>query len=805
MSRIEQIESIFHEARTMPPGPARTAWVDEQCAGDPELSSEVLSLLHAHAEVSMAAQSPVLPQVDIPSARFGAYEAIERVGRGGTSIVYRARRADGRFNQTVALKILAAYLTGPEFLRRFETERQVLATLNHHNITSLLDGGVSSSGDPYLITEYVDGVTIDRYCDEKKLGIEERLRLFLQVCEAVDYAHRHLVVHRDLKPGNILVNSEGMVKLLDFGTASMVAAGGDVTVTRMRMLTPRYASPEQLRGERVSTATDIFSLGVVLYELITGSWPYGDPTSIRVELARATSDMDAKSPSMVITQEAAERRSETHEHLRRLMRGDLATIALKMLASNSAARYESVRQVSDDIQRYLEGRPVLARPHTAWYTAGKFIRRHWMGASAATAGILALAALTVFSMYQSAQARMHARRAEKVSQFAKNTFLSASSTWTSPLSGQSRAIQFVDILDNASQRVGKALGDDPVAEADMRGTLGSTYSILGETEKGAAQIRLALERLKQAGNPSPEVAFDLHWKLCNTLSYQGKYGEAVAACREAIAGHEANRSPYPLGYLLHDTAFMLLKSGGAFEEAERMFRDALKSPPSDAAQMKVWPFLVTTRIGALRSRLGDLAEGERILKESEDILRRQPGPLIEIIPTLVARAYVARVQGRYDEGVRLLTESMNLLIERPTPYMGPDTVEIELAAARALAGKPQPWKDVRELEERLKDANGAVDRLRYGLLEGIVEAHGGSLESAESYYRSALQIGEKELPRQPADRVEIYVRLAELLGSLKREAEAREVAREGLRVAEFAYGRFFATHPLVAELRKQLR
>src|SRR5580704_15512088 len=215
MSRIEQVESLFHEALSLPSGAGRAAWLEERCQGDSGLLQEVLSLLEAHAEMNSGAAAAPAPPPPIPSAQFGPYRAVELIGRGGMSSVYRAHRTDGQFDQTVALKIMAGYLAGSDFLRRFETERQLLASLNHNHITRLLDGGVSSAGDPYLITEYVEGTTIDLYCDERKLPVEARLRIFLQVSEAVEYAHRNLIVHRDLKPGNILVNVDGAVKLLD--------------------------------------------------------------------------------------------------------------------------------------------------------------------------------------------------------------------------------------------------------------------------------------------------------------------------------------------------------------------------------------------------------------------------------------------------------------------------------------------------------------------------------------------------------------------------------------------------------------
>ena len=278
MPDLGKIESLFHQALAMPADAERLAWLTAHCAGDPELLREVSSLLTARAQLEAAV--PQAPPA--PLALFGAYRAVHLLGRGGMSAVYLAERADGQFQQTVAVKVMAGYLADRDFFRRFEAERQFLAVLNHPNITRLLDGGISSSGEPFLVTEYVDGQTIDRHCEERKLALDARLRLFLQICAAVDYAHRGLIVHRDLKPGNILVNSEGQVKLLDFGTASLTEGSQNApTITRLRMMTPRYASPEQLRGERVNISTDVFSLGVILYELLTGAWPFGDPGAIR--------------------------------------------------------------------------------------------------------------------------------------------------------------------------------------------------------------------------------------------------------------------------------------------------------------------------------------------------------------------------------------------------------------------------------------------------------------------------------------------------------------------------------------------
>ena len=285
-----QVEGLFHAALERP-ACAREKWLKAQTA-DRAVRNEVESLLaglRRHEELSSepAAAARVAGQNGEPRlpGPFGSFQPVRLIGRGGMGAVYLGRRVDGQFEQNAAIKVMAAHLLGTDpdgadFVRRFHTERQLLASLNHPHITRLLDGGVSPAGDPYLVMEYVQGEQLDRYCDRRKLSVEGRLRLFLQVCEAVDYAHRSLIVHRDLKPNNILVTADGQTKLLDFGTAALMAEDSKTTVTRTRMVTPRYASPERLRGEPVNTANDVFSLGVILYELLTGAWPFGSPDSV---------------------------------------------------------------------------------------------------------------------------------------------------------------------------------------------------------------------------------------------------------------------------------------------------------------------------------------------------------------------------------------------------------------------------------------------------------------------------------------------------------------------------------------------
>jgi tetratricopeptide (TPR) repeat protein len=632
--------------------------------------------------------------------------------------------------------------------------------------------------------------------------------LFLQVCDAVAYAHRLLIVHRDLKPSNILVATSGsgqpgQLKLLDFGTASLLVENSAATVTGMRMLTPRYASPEQLRGERANTSSDVFSLGVVLYELLTGAWPFGKETSVVSELHRAVADIPVRPLATTVTARTAETRSVSGEQLGRLLKGDLSAVVVKALENDPARRYGTVRQFADDINAYLDGRPVQARPQTALYQARKFLRRRWLPVTAAAGVALALGVSTIVAVHQARVAREQAARASHISEFAKHTFLSASSVWSSPLRGKSTVINFHDILENATERVGQELKDDPVAEADLRGTLGSTYAVLGDPVKGEAQLSLAIQELQKTPEKVSRLASDLQLLLCNARSYQGHYVEALASCREALALAKASGSKLIVGGIMHDTAFMAVKSGAPFEEAEKLYREALLQPLPDALTSKFFPALTNTRIGDLRVRQGDLAEGVNLLHGAERVLRGEPGPPIEIVPTLLGIAYSARVRGDYAEARQYAQEAVDLLAQRPTSYYGSEQFQMELAADQALSGNPQAVPLARGAWERLQTGTlCAVERLRFELICGIVEAHGGSSESAERYLRSSLAISEQQVPRQPADRVEIYLRLAQLLASQARSQETAGMAQRGLRTAEQAYGAFFEKHPFVAALRQ---
>jgi serine/threonine protein kinase len=807
-----RVEELFHSALEQPEL-ERETWLASQTGFAPEVRDEVRSLLAAdRRHCALSAQTPAEGQDaaagdgfpdEPPQAGllFGPYRTERLLGSGGMGAVYLAHRADGQFDQTVALKVMAPHLAGEEFVRGFRNERQLLAALAHPNIARFLDGGVAAGGDPYLVMEYIEGHLWSQYCADRMLPLEARIRLFLQVCEAVEFAHRNLIIHGDLKPANILVTADGVAKLLDFGTAKL-APNPQGRVTQFASLTPRYASPEQLRGERVDTLSDVFSLGVILYETLTGAWPFGDPKSTVDSVDRVLHGRAAGAPAQAVSAAAAAERSVSRDRLRRRLRGDLSTILLKMIETEPAHRYGTVREAKEDLEGFCQGRPVRARPHSAWYAARRFAARHWLAVSATGLSAAALASLTVVSVYQSAQARSQAARAERVSQFAKDTFLSASPYWYSPLRVKHDAIQFSDILDNAAARVGQALGSDTEAQADLRSTLGFTYAVLGEPAKGEAQLLLGLQLLPRIPGGAPKIAANLYSNLCDARSFEGRYADALAACRQAVALYRAVDHSV-LGGALHDTAFVAVNAGEPLADAEAMYQESRRYPRPNAPAYQA---INDSRVGMLRLRLGDLDGGERALRGAEPALRGNGEPFIELVPVLYARAFEEDVRGHYTEAVRLMSEALDLVTRKQAWFMEPDERALQLAAYEALAGDCGSLARLRDVEQRLSyTAVAPVDRIRHHLFGGIVEARFGSRTSAEQHLRAALETQEKEMSAQPDLSVEVYVRLMELLRASGRREEATEAARQGLLTAARAYGGYFAGHPFVLEMQKNLR
>jgi len=422
--RWQQVKGVLQEALELG-AEQRPAFLDRECGADAELRCEVESLLSSHRQlgsgflgqpINSLSGNAGASSTPADERRMGAYQLLEKIGHGGMGEVYRAVRVDGQYHKEVAIKLIRSGLESSSLVERFCNERQILALLDHPNIARLLDGGATREGVPYLVMDLIEGVSIDRYCDDHELSITQRLQLFRQVCEAVQYAHQQLVIHRDIKPSNILVSDVGAPKLLDFGIAKLLDAAGSTGSTLARPMTPEYASPEQIRGGSITAATDVYSLGVVLYQLLAGRLPYTRDTSTPHELARAICEEDPLRPSTVILggEEDERRDPSTPERitnarensptkLHRRLRGDLDNIVLTALRKEPSDRYRSVERFSEDIRRHLEHIPVLASKGTLRYRASKLIRRHRtpVAASAVVSVLVIVGAFLGFDLGQS--------------------------------------------------------------------------------------------------------------------------------------------------------------------------------------------------------------------------------------------------------------------------------------------------------------------------------------------------------------------------------------------------------------------
>lgn len=562
--RWERVSEVLDLVYEHPPGDWN-AVLEEVCEDD-AVRAEVEAFLEAEDEADAFLEAGAAPHLSIllsgeastdeadetidpldPGQRLGAYRITDTIGQGGMSVVYRAERADDQFEQTVAVKLLRGVLD-PEVIQRFRAERHILAALDHPNIAQILDGGTTPNGRPYFVMEYVDGRPITEYCDETQRSIEERIDLFRTVAETVQHAHRSLIVHRDLKPSNVLVRDDGTVKLLDFSIAKVLDTGASEsfaapsTRTGHHLMTPEYAAPEQVKGEAITTATDVYALGVLLYELLAGRRPYVLDEQSPYEVVHKVCDTDPARPStaLLATQDnapppdaIAEARDTNTVQLKQRLRGDLDAIVLNALRKDPDARYDTAAALADDLEAYREGRPVQAHAGSWTYRLRKFVQRRQTTVASGALILLLLVGYAVTATIQTNRIRAERNQAEAVTAFLVDLF-EGSDPLRPMRAPRADSLTLRTLLDRGAERVRTDLDGEPAAQARLMSVIGRVYTNTGDYSKADSLLQTALRlRRTQGDDSSPKQAWTQQ-----TLGYsrlrQGQYEKAEQHYRAAL-------------------------------------------------------------------------------------------------------------------------------------------------------------------------------------------------------------------------------------------------------------------------------
>ncbi|MCH8147900.1 MAG: tetratricopeptide repeat protein [Planctomycetes bacterium] len=665
---------------------AKLAVVEQE---DPTLCADVASLLVSYDEGATALDFlPELCSSDVPpqgtdveriGQMVGAYRLIERLAVGGMSTVYLAERADTQTGDRVAIKIITSAGPLPQRARkRFYHERRLLAELNHPNIARLLHGGVTDDGWPYLVMEYVAGEPIDVYCEAHDLSIEGRVAVFRGVCAAVQYAHQNLVVHRDLKPGNILVTRDGVPKLLDFGIAKLLqpeyTPQSAAAPTTERFMTPEYASPEQIRGMGVTTASDVYSLGVILYQLLTGRRPHSFKTRLVYEIARIICDEDPLKPSLAVSQATSSYdHSESNRHgvpsekedrpskarrdkLGHRLAGDMDAIVMRAMRKEPDSRYSSVDQFADDLGRYLQGMPVRARKGTWRYRASKFIRRNRTGVAALSAVFVVLVACVVTSTWFAIQAKRQAAIAQAVNDFLNDDFLAAVA-----LEFQGKDVSMRVVLDAASKAIAGKFEDEPLIEAAVRTTVGTTYASLGVFEAALPHLERALVLTRAELGEDQAGTLTAMIDLAKLYGQQGRYDEAEPMHVEALtASRRVLGEDHPVTLKSMSKLAQLYLGLARYEEAERLLVKTLEANHRVLGEDHRDTLHTMTNLAEVFVRQGRYDEAEPLSLRALEVSQRVLGP--EHPKTLGFMNNLAELyshQGRYDDAEPLHVKALD--------------------------------------------------------------------------------------------------------------------------------------------------
>ena len=688
-----RLQEIFGAAVELPPAD-RASFLGEACPGDPALRQRIESLLQSIDEdtgfqeaIGQAAANSMHGSVPAIGDRLGAYEITGLIGRGGMGVVYRAVRADDEYNKEVAIKVAAFGLLTPGLRQRFLRERQILANLDHPNIARLLDGGTTPDGAPFVVMEFVEGKPIDTYCAENRLARRARISLMIEVAGAVDYAHRHLVVHRDLKPDNILVTQGGDPKLLDFGIAKAlspegVGADGAQTLDAARLMTPDYASPEQVQGGAITTATDVYQLGVLLYLLLVGNRPFQATNASMAELERAICETPPPNAGLD---------------------ADLDRILLQALEKEPARRYVSAGALAEDLHRYLDGFPVQARKASRFYSTSKFVQRHRIGAAAASALVLLLVGVSVAMTVLARRGKQQALNASQQARIANQTtdFLLGLFRASDPNQGRGDKITARELLDKGAEQLKNSADQDPVVRVKLLDNLGAIYNALGASQQAKEMLEESV-RLRETKLPRDDVA------LADTLSKLG-------VCEQSLSNFQAARE-------LHERALTIYRS---------------KLPENDSRLA-----LEQFHLGEVFRQLGRLPEAETSLREAAALNIRNHGPPSEASEILRELSAALRNEGKYEEAYQAAKDSK---VSEPATLRPDDPAICASWATLSSAAFSFGRLEEAEQDERTglaaclqsyESGSPEVQQARY-LLGGYLGNH-GEYKEAEVLLRQAL-------------------------------------------------------------------
>ena len=820
--RWARIEALFHEASDLPEAD-RGEFLEGACGADLELREAVERFLAADAQSDALVDESIaglaLPLLtgldssaspDLPSGtRVDRYRLLEVIGSGGMGTVYRAERADGAYEREVALKMVRTGRLVGEAEQRFRRERQILARLQHPGIATLLDGGLTEDGQPFLAMELVSGQTITEYAEAHQLGMKERIRLALQVVDAVDYAHRNLVVHRDLKPSNIMVSEDGVVQLLDFGIARLLNEEAEEGVTRtgMFLLTPDYAAPEQIQGEAITTSTDVYALGVILYELLTGRRPFGPVGSTWSELERVLKEI----PPSLSRIEGLDRSA------RRALAGDLDTIVGKALQKDPGRRYSSVQAVGDDLRRHLDGRPVAAQPDSLGYRFSKFVRRNRVATASTAAVLLALSLGAAGTAWQAREARLEAARGQAVGDFLFSLF-----EGVDPDQNPGEPVTALELLEAGLIQV-DSLKAGPEAQVDLLTVLGILFGKLGQVERSselltqavaeaqgslsmkdpatgkaldALGVRLvltgdvdeaervlqeALEARQRAGAPPMDVA-TTQGNLARAFVKQGRPDEAIGMYRSAISTLDETTNGDSLVFTSELMGLgQVYQAADRLEEAEELFVTVLRLQEGEPES----PFMAITlhNLGVLRANQSDLEGAERFHRDALAMWRRIfPGGHPEISRSLEQYARVAQEQGQWTAADSLYREAIDewaLLYGDAHPHLA--SIWANQANLRYRMGEFQNAAAAYREAIRVWRTIGDEQTIGVGLSNlGVIERERGAYESSDTLLAEALAI-RRDLYDDPHTDIALTLNATAGLRNLQsRFGEAEALAREAM-------------------------